>query len=1825
MFKDETLQEHLETSSTIRTQTAAIAEWNLNIAENILQAGNYRYRPTDSTSLYQNIAASFDVTDENKFYTGATDSDITIDGGLDDDNETPIAFASKQQKEQMLYSLESCFDRFRPRSGINKIRFFKNKYTHFENIDMARRPRYYISDKTDKFKYWTSWRYEGSVERGIANKKVGDEYYIEDAAPYVVYKDIIPTNRIVVKMQTHIGDVQLGNSGVFSNKKGIFSDPFFGEENKATPVRWRIQYLDANDNWTTAISFNRNSVRRTGLPIIGPDGYVEIGYGLIIPEEYREIFAYAGEYASADFLPPAESVSTGTAYLVLPTVNESGAGTFYIQRGDGVYDTFSAQYSWQVEEETINSQTNYVNDLTSPNSFINSADGAVQYREFQYICGLRIVVETMNVFDSSLDLIELSPRLAVDLSDKVTSFSLTKHASDLGQSGMPVGQLLASTGSLELFDYDQAFLPENTNSIISSIVTQNLQIKFFEIIAGVEEVTDTYTRIYDYYVPLKTMYIDGFPENSLTDRSVQLNLRDLFFYFESTTAPKIVIENASLSYAVSLLLDSAGFSNYVFKRVANETDMIIPHFYVEPDTSIAEVLSDIAVSTQSAMFFDEYNNLVVMSKNYMMPTPEQREEDLTLYGTNDTINEGVQKNKRKQPKLANIIDVASQTNEVYNDGVLNYSTKYIQKSYSSIRQANLIDRDKTWIYKPSLLWEVSPSTNTKSVNEELSNQSAYSLSAIPLNSNLTNELPVVVNRKLKNNIIDFGEGVYWLSRYNGYFYANGEVIKYDAVQYSVSGLTAEEIAENGGNRVWINSVQEYQKYFAKLPFNGKIYPTGLVRIYAEPNYETINGVTYLKNGAVAKHGRMQFGTGLKLASGKIVPVFHNAGLSPYWSSEAALGGVKMDTKYLFGQNVDTSFSGIFSDTILRGTVDIKGNQEVLVNATITGSTGNPTIIESQNHDLNVNDLIYFTTSADNLPDNMPIGKPYLVHSIVDVNKFKIKTTDGTLVQLTTTDLTNQSGTHSWRTAIPQSNLTSVSVAASSPGTDAAKLTKNAHGLFSGQPVYLSGTMPTGFTSNIVYIVASTPTANTFTLKKLDGDPLTASSTGTITVTPLRYPAVFNLTKHRFIKDEKIYFTNANKATSINGLYGVNNYYVSGTGLSANRFMVSSNINGTRLILPNDNNSEAKVNANLLQFEVDRQLVLPDVTNLAKGFSVEKISGTGTLATGTVITRVDTDRKVIEISPTIVKRFSPDKTDPATGDLVINEIRVVDQVPTVVGFAGVDSNKQRAKTTTRNGIIKNFMSSAYIEDGKANRLLTTQSGTIQSSALVLNGSNTASSETAPKFVTYVYKKLEDRFRHFGTRMRIIGKINNNETRGQSPEGSKTYYQAAGDSAEKSTAIGGASGGLAVLLNPLTNNGYYFELIALTENDTSSYEGSSGIHNIVFYKVKRNATATSNTADAIPIKLWGGLASIITDGGQFTGQQRIAAEEKTTVYDLAVEYVKVGSSLKFYLYVNDVLVATVIDDKPLPIVNNMALFIRESSRVMFENVYALTENYSQNTAFKVGSISDSVFGDLEINATNAFRKYSMSGMVQQAYLSGISGSEPPKFNIYFEEFGTIMREAAYFNVRYDKAYPALYAKLAPTFNQLKGYVVSGFVANAYGAEFLIFNSTDSALNLDSTSGNYLRILGVTFTQQSNNELTVDEYFDKLSDLSNPTYTSPTTVISPQKVREQYYDINFSRTTYGRKQFSLTTKYLQTHDDAEEMMGWLASKIMQPRKSVGLRVFAMPTLQLGDIIKIDYKSNEGVDQIASPDTRFVVYSIEYTKSVEGPSMTVYVSEVK
>ena len=139
-----------------------------------------------------------------------------------------------------------------------------------------------------------------------------------------------------------------------------------------------------------------------------------------------------------------------------------------------------------------------------------------------------------------------------------------------------------------------------------------------------------------------------------------------------------------------------------------------------------------------------------------------------------------------------------------------------------------------------------------------------------------------------------------------------------------------------------------------------------------------------------------------------------------------------------------------------------------------------------------------------------------------------------------------------------------------------------------------------------------------------------------------------------------------------------------------------------------------------------------------------------------------------------------------------------------------------------------------------------------------------------------------------------------------------------------------------------------------------------------------------------------------------------------------------------------------------------------------------------------------------------------------------------------------------------------------------------------------------------------------------MTVDDYFNTKTDESSLKLQSGNVAYSTVKSKDDYFDIRQSRLEHGNQAFSVNAPYIQSHDAAEGLMGWMVNKIMKPSRSVGVEIFANPILQLGDIVQIDYKNSEGLDEIAPYDSRFVVYSIEYKRDPSGPSMVAYLSEV-
>jgi len=1493
MFSDSDLINHLQTNNSIDVDSLIIAEWNQNDLLNLDDYGNYRYRPDSASVVYRTLYPEYDSQDNANVYTNALESTSISEYKIEDSSE-PLTFTTTETNRELYYSLKECIKPFRPRSGINKMLYFGdsniNNTKFIDSIRSGRRPRYYFSSRFDKFKYWNSYRKESGQEFGISSIApssfvTGDiSYKINDCAPFVVYKNDVATNRIVVKMQTNLADPTAvginGESlvpGQIRSNNNIFTDPLQDITKSSVPKRWKIQYLDSDNNWVNAMSFNETSKRRDGSRIVPWDGHVEIYYGIKIPEAFKTNFHLYGYLDTVEQLPDAiyvnRSIVNGDAYIVGSSTTQPG--TLYIwNEEDQEWTTHNVEYGFSLLEDDDTKRVGLIKKINNPDYFV--FQGTNTYRDFVFVKGIRVVVETMYAPNKSFDLIELSPRLKVDITGYVLDYEIGKNlmATDFG---LPVGGLVASTGGINLSNHDGVFTELNTfntatktGSIIANNLKPQIKFDFYETVLDVNG--------FDKFIPLKTFYSENAAIATSGMQDVSLNLRDAFFILESNKATPIFLQNCTLTMAVALLLDNIGFSNYVFKNINTANDPVVPFFFIEPDASVAEILQRLAQATQTAMFFDEYNNFVVMPKEYLMPEVSVRDDNsaiserlTTLYG------------QKTESIVPNIETIAGFETKILNDGQINYTTRYIQREISKLEQASLSLNERTYGYKSAILWELGDQQESRTINQPTANV-GYALGAVPLGTSLGSVVPTVSNNQIINNTIDVGESAFWLPRFQGYLYANGEIIRYDAQQYQVDAPSAS--ATNG--LVWITNNNEYQKYFSQLVFNGKMTLTGLLRIYTEPYYENASGsdidgleenVRY-KNGPVRSHGREQFGT--KIAN-------HFAGLNPYWENINNRQSFRMDSSKIF---------------------DTKPLQFI-----------------------------------DNLPvSNSTIGTP----------------------------------------------------------------------------------------------------------------------------------------------------------------------------------------------LGNDTSSK-------LQSSI-------------------------------------------------------------------------------------------------NSKVANFMKQSTRSEGFSSYNQQDVAG-IQSSTLIFNGPYPvpAFAGTSERdLVNYVYKDLDKDYRHVGTRMRIIGKQKDDKT--QSALNSMNLFQANKSIANTNTKeLSGGCGGIGYMIDPATNSGYYLEIASLSSDIFSYYEnkesselaaGDEVIENIIFYKIEKtpySSPPSGKTNLAVPRKLWGSLARILVDEGNFLGADRQTSQE-IPVYDLSLDaqIFKTGSGrmyrIDFSIYLNDRLIGTVTDNNPLqvPMADdkiNVCLFTRGSSKCMFDNIYALKNKKETDTEISQ-RISESV-------SAESLRKYSVPAAIQRTYLSSIGTETRPTVDFYFEEFGTIMRECAYFNIKYDQAYPALVAKIVPPFTIEKSYEISGFLPGSYGAEFLIFNTTDKAIDLSENTTNRIMIQGITFTQNISNVLTVDDYFRELSNFSDPVVTNNNLIVSPGRSEKIYESVRNSRSVYGNKSFSIDSVYIQNEDSAKDIMKWILDKTIRPRKIFEIDTFGTAHVQLGDIIKINFDLPEGVKMV-DENKRFVVISAQYGRSSSNVKSQLRVMEV-
>lgn len=367
-------------------------------------------------------------------------------------------------------------------------------------------------------------------------------------------------------------------------------------------------------------------------------------------------------------------------------------------------------------------------------------------QEFSLIKGVRLRVDKMSLVKSTaegifpiqyssaaLELIEISPRLEVDMTQYTESFNVSSTIGDTTSFGLPVGNVVISSGNIFLYNENQQFLFANT---LNNLKMLNQDVKF-----SVYQKADAPDVEETLYIPIKILYSDSWTVGE--DLSVSVSLEDGFKFLREIKAIDLLFSSGiPYSVAILLLLDNVGVTGLEFKKSSNDSDFdkedtIIQNFFCSKEQNVLEVLEQIAIATQCAMFYDAVGKLNVLTKERLTQnvsilqseaaSPNGR-TDFWMVGDENYTSDDIEKDYLKG-YTANIVSFVEEKINPITDGDINYHhfappkkslTSVIQKEHEEIWNNLKLEQFpmnalafSNFDYSTTILWQ--PSDDNQSV------------------------------------------------------------------------------------------------------------------------------------------------------------------------------------------------------------------------------------------------------------------------------------------------------------------------------------------------------------------------------------------------------------------------------------------------------------------------------------------------------------------------------------------------------------------------------------------------------------------------------------------------------------------------------------------------------------------------------------------------------------------------------------------------------------------------------------------------------------------------------------------------------------------------------------------------------------------------------------------------------------------------------------------------------------------------------------------------------------------------------------------------------
>lgn len=457
----------------------------------------------------------------------------------------------------------------------------------------------------------------------------------------------------------------------------------------------------------------------------------------------------------------------------------------------GLENTFSSPENYEIYVQTIaDGQWTRIKSNPDDDLVINDDGQIILYwngtdwtqdrkiTEYTELAGIQLRVQSMNTPNSYFNLIEMGLRLEWDMTSYLLNVSDTF---DLGDATTlnPIGDATSNVADINLFNhYHNGFLfsDENENSLFRGLMEEN--VKFvLDYIYDTSDISN---------VPIPEVAIRQFEMYSTGHWSAQgmpqasVNLRDSSKFLQETKCRPVLYENKTVSGIIYRLLDSVGFDRYDIGKLGKQlvdgvwvdinietSSLVVPYFWVDAETTVWDAIQELASGTQTAIYFDEWDRLQVLTREQAF--------------ANTTGKVWTLRGNTSDKELPDIIEYSMEDAEVTNDVTVNYQTTQFEEYVQGSRRNSII-----WQPEDDVVYAKSSDLQLDLL------KNGASLRLTPADAAL------------------------W--PFESMMMVDAEMISYKGKQYTYYPSTSNVIANVISNpvTVWLESYDDYKKYHYDL-------------------------------------------------------------------------------------------------------------------------------------------------------------------------------------------------------------------------------------------------------------------------------------------------------------------------------------------------------------------------------------------------------------------------------------------------------------------------------------------------------------------------------------------------------------------------------------------------------------------------------------------------------------------------------------------------------------------------------------------------------------------------------------------------------------------------------------------------------------------------------------------------------------------------------------------------------------------------------------------------------------------------------------------------